>query len=222
MSDNRITRIDASTFHLKNLLRLYITFGDKLNDTSIPFEKLVSLQLLNIAIRGNSLTIDCRTFEKLFTNLHALEHLSINHQSNQTCEYDFCSLSSLQTLDVDVWTNLTDKCLQSVPLTSLRCTTNSCNVSMINDELRHLTELEMHLQIDEEAKDVLALSTLDSPLQNLSLSLDLKTTLNSTILESWKKWNTSLQVFELQLYLDLHYYIKNKASYNGLTFSMVS
>ena len=181
MSGNLITRIGASTFHLKNLLRLYIPFSNRLDGTNIPFEKLGSLQQLNITIQGNISATDCRTFEKLFTNLNTLEHLSINHQSNQSCEYDFCSLSSLQTLDVNVWTNLTDSCLQSVPLTSLRCYESNCNVNMINDELRNLTELEMYLKIDEEANDVMALSALDSPLQKLSLALDLLTTLNSTI-----------------------------------------
>ena len=201
MSGNLITDIGASTFfHLKSLLRLYITFGTRLDGINVPFQELASLQQLNMAIQGNFSTSDCRTFEKLFTNLHTLEHLSINHQSHQSCEYDFCSLSSLQTLDVDAWTNLTDSCLQSVPLTSLRCSGSSCNVNMINDELRNLTELEMNniMRIGEKAKNVLALSALDSPLYKLSLVLNMLTTLNSTIFKPWAKWNASLQVLELQ------------------------
>ena len=199
LSGNNLTSIASGTFDgIKNLQILYIQLGYSIaNITSNVFSDLSSLRQLNITLELDSPDYECHQIEKIFSGLKRLENLSLNHRSLLSCDYNFCSLTSLTTFNIYGGNiSIIDNCFKAIPLKSLTFFPSSSSYIQYR-ALQHLVHLNMGLEMD----DIMVLGLLDSPIHNLSLTLYMFDAMNSSTFESLTKWNTSLRVLDLTLSL---------------------
>ena len=135
-----------------------------------------------------------------FNGVDKLEYLSINlHTECRSINVDFCPLQSLQTLDINnvCELNLTDQCLQTIPLKSLELsTTKPSNCSTSFQMLNNLSSLTWTNLVNSHTF-MQALSSIASPLQDLTFYQDGYVILNSTTFESCQKWTESLQKLKI-------------------------
>ena len=213
VTDEIIHVANATFAWLSNLQSLEITFFGL--DNPNPFFGLKSLQKLDIAVQFTSRS-DCINFEKCFINLEKLESLSINQHNwaRTTCStIDFCSLSSLQSLDlVGVNIRATNNCFQAVHLKhlSLRPLRNTNLPQPPYEMMEHLTSFHLTVYSDFQMR-MQALDSLNSSVQSLTVTSQTDFALNARTFESCAKWNESL--LKLDLFCDTYCFeIKTQSS----------
>ncbi|XP_072048543.1 uncharacterized protein [Amphiura filiformis] len=193
---NLITSLTATAFAtLTSLEVLHIDFSSLANVPSKPFITLPSLQDLTFEI--DTVIFDCGDTREFFTGLIELKHLAVGATENCT---NFCPLTSLETLiltGANIEQNITDECWSKIPLKHTEVYATNVLHSLYK-YLHNLTSLSLHTTYEDDNNAVIQdLNTLNSPLQNLSLSLSDAVILNSTTFECVANWNATLTVLEI-------------------------
>ena len=147
--------------------------------TDAPFTNLSVLEYLRVYFK---LTVNCSYFcENLFTGLDKLEYLRIDFlKSKCYVNITFCPLVSLKSLHLpNIKMNMSNACLQIIPLTSLDISLYNTN-SAVLQMFKHLSNLVYREEDGYEAVRAL----------NLMHIRDLN--LTTTSFKSWPKWKESL------------------------------
>ena len=126
----------------------------------------------------------------MLTGLDRLESLYIDSIIGEAdANITFCPLVSLKLLYLqDLRVNLSNTCLQTIPLKSVEVSLYNEN-SFILQMLKNLSNLVF--KADDTNVAISSLNLLHAPLQNLTLRLK-NANLSTTSFESWPKWKASL------------------------------
>ena len=167
--------------------------------TDAPFSKLSALEYLRVYFKY---TVDCSYFcENLFTGLDKLKYLRIDYLKNECyVNITFCPLVSLKSLHLrNLKMNLSDSCLQTIPIKSLVTFVYDTN-SFVLQMFKHLSNLVY--QAEEGYEAVRALNLMNSPLQNLTLQFIRNMNLSTASFGSWPEWKESLLELTILPYSD--------------------
>ena len=181
---------------LSSLQELYVE-NIHLDTITTPFAELASLRHLDIGLYIKSAS-ECVKAEKLFSGLDDLEYLSVRVKGHFCLNFDICSLTSLNSLELTNGNIInTSECLKKIPLKALRYTPpGRKSIYPPYSLLTHLTNLSIDIKADVPGA-MKTLQSLNSPLQKLTINVYTNLTLNSTTLESFAKWNKSLCILRL-------------------------
>ena len=186
--------ISSATFTGLNSLQ-HLSIGIAETFPHNPLSQLPSLLYLDLDLNT------CNLPERLFDGLNKLQYLLINLDKECThnvTNVDLCPLVSLRTLSSSSFWNITNNCLKTIPLKSLSLNTLyiSSEYTVSFEMLNHLSSLSWTTKVDGHTS-MQTLSSLDSPLQNLTFHQVGYLTLNSTTFESCHKWSKFLQILDI-------------------------
>ena len=160
--------------------------------TDALFVKLCALQYLRVKFRY-SVPHNFRSYfsEKLFTGLERLEYLRIDNFIDEAyINITLCPLVSLKSLHLQSFqVNLSNACLQTIPLTSLDIFLYNTDPFLL-PMFKHLSNLIY--KVDDGYEAIRALKFIHSPLQKLTLQSARNMNLSTTSFQSWPKWKESL------------------------------
>ncbi|XP_072037053.1 toll-like receptor 2 [Amphiura filiformis] len=196
--DPVISLTTASFAGLKGLEELYLNTDDLNSIINVSFHQLSSLLSLDISL---FFRLPDNSYSKQDFNLTGLTNLTNLKLTGGGC-FDLCSLDALQNLSVGGWDFLSgieitvsDKCL-TTPLKSLTIRPwVMYNIPSVHGKLHNLRSLTLTISPDffPLEDESIALRTLNSPLQNLTLLYDdVNPIFNATTFEPLAKLNATL------------------------------